>query len=438
MTLIGAAAFLAVLPLVSAPQSPPREAPARETPQAEQPEEARKKPEGWRFGFDPGPSLRLGDTVRLDFHLRLQLDATDSPYPRNDEDDDSGSAFDIGRRRIGVEGEIGRLVQFQVERELGSEEPWRDVFLNYRQFAAIRVQGGKFKLPFSLEENVSSAKLDFAYRSRATQLAPGRDLGVMIHGRPFTRLLRYEIGVFEHDGRNARPRTTERVFGGRTLVGRLTALPFAASKSDLADLRLAVAFAGSTLPEGFPALRGQTVLDSTFFRADVWVNGRRQRTGVEFRWRPGPFSIQSEYIRLADERRGESVEDTDLSPIVASGWYVSGTWAVTGERKADGLDRPRRPLLPGWGPGAIELAVRVEALRFGSGADDEPPATSTRANVIPGNALNGTTLGVNWHPSRWIRLQANLIRERLDDPARGPLPDSTVLWTSILRAQLAF
>ena len=401
-----------------------------------QPDERKPDDEGWSFRWSPGPSLRFGDTLRLDFHARLRLDATASPLA---EEADGEGTIDLGRRRVGVEGELGRVLQFQVENELGSDEPWRDVYVNYRPFAALRVQAGRFKVPFSLDENTSWTNLDFTYRTRvATQLAPGRDIGVMVHGRPFTRVLRYELGVFEHDGRNARKKDSDRVYGGRTLAGRIIASPFVASKSDLADLRLAFAFTTSALPEGFPALRGETALDASFFKADAWVNGRRRRAGVELRWRPGPFSVQSEYMRVTDERRGESVEDTDLSPLLATGWYLSGTWAVTGERKANGLDNPKRPLLPDFGVGAIEAAVRFEALTFRSAADDEPPATSPRANVIVGNALHTVTIGVNWYLNRWIKVQPNFIRERIDDPSQGPFPDRPVFWTRVLLVQFAF
>ena len=63
-------------------------------------------------------------------------------------------------------------------------------------------------------------------------------------------------------------------------------------------------------------------------------------------------------MRVTTERRGQSVEDTDLSPLLATGWYVSGTWAITGENKADGLNKPRRPFLRG-GLGAFEVARRA-------------------------------------------------------------------------------
>ncbi len=82
--------------------------------------------------------------------------------------------------------------------------------------------------------------------------------------------------------------------------------------------------------------------------------------------------MKSECIRVSDERLGLSVEDTNLSPITSTGWYVSGTWAITGEKKASGLDRPKRPL-PGGGFGAVEVAARVERLAFKSDAPARRP-----------------------------------------------------------------
>ena len=63
---------------------------------------------------------------------------------------------------------------YQAEYELGAHE-WRDLYLDYRQFKAVQVRGGAFKLPFGLEENTSPTNLDFVYRTRiSARLAPGR------------------------------------------------------------------------------------------------------------------------------------------------------------------------------------------------------------------------------------------------------------------------
>jgi phosphate-selective porin len=110
--------------------------------------------------------------------------------------------FDIARRRIGITGDIGRIADFQIEHELAAEGGWRDVYVNYRQLDHRNIQAGHFKLPCGLDENTSSTNLDFVYRSRAATLSPGRDQGVMAHGR--VGVFRYAGGVFLRDGDNGR------------------------------------------------------------------------------------------------------------------------------------------------------------------------------------------------------------------------------------------
>ena len=326
-----------------------------------------------------------------------------------------------------------------MERELGVErDPWRDVYINYKQFSAAEVMVGKFKLPFSLDENTSATNLDFVNRSRSADLlAPGRDRGVMVHGRVLERgLVEYQIGTFAHDGRNARRHDSGRVHGDQTFAVRATAQPWRSTKSPFRDLAFGVAFTSSTLLEGFPDLRGRTALDLPFYRPDLWVKGARRRVGLQIRWRPGPVSVKSEYIRLTDQRREQSVDDTDLSPFLATGWYVSGTWAITGEAKAAGLDRPRRPLLQG-GYGAVEIAARIENVRFGSVATDGVPSSGPRADVVLGNGDRIGTFGVNWYVNRWIKLQMNFIRETISEPADGPSPVSPTFWSRVFRFQLS-
>ena len=63
-------------------------------------------------------------------------------------------------------------------------EPERDAFANLRVDRAFEVRAGQFKMPFGRDALTGGANLDFVYRSLAGRLlAPGRDLGVMAHGR---------------------------------------------------------------------------------------------------------------------------------------------------------------------------------------------------------------------------------------------------------------
>ena len=365
-------------------------------------------------------SVKAGDWLQLDFRARFQGDVRRSEAPMADDD----AGLDIARRRIGIEGFLGRgrLFEYQVEYQFGVHE-WRDLYIDYRPSKALQVKAGMFKLPFGLEENTSATSLDFVYRARiSSRLAPGRDRGVAAHGRVLRNLLIYEAGVFRHDGDNARPSASERVFGGHTVAARVVARPFRESKTPFESLQVGGALSGTNIPLGFPAVRARTVFGESFYDSRVWVRGRRQRTGVEARWRPGRMSLQTEYIRLSDERRGQSVEDGDLSPLVAQGWYVSGTYALT--RKRNRL-------------GVVELAARYETLSFGSGGAEGERSTSARADAVLGNTDRATTIGVNWHVHRWVKVQANVIREDIQRPLMGPLPGRAAFWSRAFRIQLA-
>ena len=365
------------------------------------------------------PSLSAGKWLRVDFTARVQSDIRRSEAPiRGDED----GGLDIARRRVGIEGRVARILDYQVEYEIGARE-WRDVYIDYRQFKPVQVRAGMFKLPFGLDENTSATSLDFIYRARiSSRLAPGRDRGVSVHGRLVKNVISYEAGVFANDGDNARPSNSARVFGKRTFASRVLIYPFRNAKSALADLHIGGAITSSDVPLGFPAVRARTVFGTSFFDSDVWVRGRRQRSGIEARWQPGRLTLQSEYIRLTDQRHGQSVEDTDLSPLVAQGWYASATYALTRKRSRFGR---------------IEMAARYESLSFGSTGRQSEPSTSARADVVLGNADRVMTIGANWQLNRWIKVQGNLIREAIGRPSMGPLPERAAFWSRVLRLQLA-
>jgi phosphate-selective porin OprO/OprP len=399
----------------------------------------------WDFRWTNRPSLRYGDLLRIDVRARL---VSDMRHPDAALTGSDVSRFDIARRRIGVEGEIAEVADFQIEREFGDSRPWRDVYVNYRGLDRVELQGGHFKLPFGLDENTSSTNLDFVYRSRAARLSPGRDPGFMAHGR--IGVVRYAAGAFTQDGDNGRDEDIPRPAGGWTTAGRLLVQPFRSSTSVLEDFQAGIAYTSSDVERGITDLRGPNTLREPFFRPEFAVQGMRRRVGLEMRWRPGPFSLQSELVRLTSERLGQGIDDLDLPSLAASAWYLHGTWALTGETKTAGADEPERPLFEG-GFGSLELAARVETVRFSSGATGRPfdlaqgkPSTGPRAETILPHREHAVTLGLNWSPNRWLRIQGNLIRESIsiptgEIPLSGPLVDgpASSFWSRVVRFRFA-
>ena len=414
--------LVALMPATAAAQS---QEPAQEPP-----------PRPVRMDWNPRPSIRLGSVGRIDFRLKLQGDARTFD-PEQDADLDT---FHLQRRRAGIEGELFGRVEFQIERELREQGPWRDVYVNLDLANWLELRGGKFKVPFGLEETTSTMDLDFVFRTVASDtIAPARDVGGMAHGR-IRRALEYEVGFFREDGENAR--LTEPAFllpgepeppGGHIFAARVIAAPIPRGRND-ERLRVGVAVTSSELPEGLNSLRGRTVFESAFFPR-VYVRGRRLRLGVQGEWNPGRFGMRAEYMRATDDRNGQGLGNVDLSDMRAQGWYGSATWVITGERKADGI-RPRRPLFAG-GVGAIEVGSRVETLSFTSIAQDGPAFRNPRAAHIAENKEWVWTTGVNWYPNRWMKIQGNAIREHILDELRTPVAGQRTYWSGIVRLQIA-
>jgi phosphate-selective porin OprO/OprP len=387
----------------------------------------------FRVRFTDNPEIRFGDSLRLDFRFRYHNDfRLYSP----DVDTDDG-LHKISRLRVAVQGRFRRDYEFEVERELRDVAvPWRDNFLNYRRFRDAQIRAGYFRIPFGMEQNTGPMRLDFVYRTLMSDyLTPARDLGVMIHGRFNERALNYEVGLFRGDGDNARNADNVRT-GMRTLAGRVSGRPLRLTKlpAFLREIQVGGAFTESPLPEGLNSLRGRSVAEEYLFRR-IFVKGHRLRMNGEFLWTPGPFSIKSEFTHVREERKGQSLFATDLPHAIARGWYVSGTWLLTGEPKAEAIE-PKRKFITGGGVGAVEAAGRFEVIRFGSAEHPGRPSRSTRAANILSNSDRIWTFGVNWYLNQWVKIQVNGAHETVEDLQRSPIPGQKKFWATLCRIQL--
>ena len=419
-------------PTSAPPPQKPAPAPPAQKPAPPQPPD---EPQGFHVGKRP-PSLRFGDTARIDFRIKMHGDHRSfSPDLRRQE------RFDLRRLRAGVEGEVMNVVQYEFEYDFRENDyPLRDAFVDVRTSRALQIRGGKFKMPFSREALTGAMNLDFAFRSRAAdQLAPGRAVGAMAHGRFFNRRMQYEVGWFREDGEYSRrnplrfnatlvtpedPVPDASAFSGPTWAARATIR----GEGDLSGLEVGAAMTTGEIREGRNSVRGRMVFGGGFFPA-FEVNGRRQRLGLEAEYETERGSIAAEFIRLRDERLAQGFDNEDLEPLIGTGWYIAGTWLAAGRRPGGGADRPASRA------GAIEVIGRYEALRFGGPSGGDEPSRSPRATVILPNADRAWTWGINWYVNSLMRVQGNIIRERLDNAVRAPIPAQHVYWSSVVRFQ---
>ena len=392
-----------------------------------------KAAKGIHFVWKRHPSVRVGNWLRVDFRARLQMDWNLADPETSAKPD----LFTLPRRRFAVEGTLFRIIDFEVSRETADTDfPWKDVYANVRARRALQFRGGRFRIPFSLEQTTGPTDLDFVERSRiAARLAPGRETGGVVHGTLGERAVRYDAGVFRHDGDIAATGTNFRT-GEATIAGRIRARPssFFTLPAMFHELSVGAAATSSNVPEGLYGLRGRTVGSDTIFPY-YFVNGNRRRTGLELSWMPGPFSLKSEFIDVREQRLKQSLRAEDLPDLMQRGWYVSGTWVVTGQRKARGLDRGRYvPFIKRWG--AVELATRWEAIRMASDTGAGRPSRSTRGVNVLAQSDRAWTFGVNWFLTQWVKMQANFVHEHIEDAFRAPIQGVPNYWSYKFRLQL--
>ena len=401
--------------------------------------------------WDNRPSIVFGEDINIDVRGRAQFDW------RWFDPDVGEDTYDLRTLRLGLKGRLTRHFDWEIEREIDKaadlEEEvekwrfgqWKDVYANWTTFEAFSVKGGRFKMPFGLEQNTGVSDLDFAYRSLgSTKIAPGRDTGVMAHGELLDGALLYEAGVFDDDGDNGELEVERFVEDGQELedigpsvavrvVGELfRGLPV---HDRLKGAEFGIAYTRADVPEGLNSLLGEDVWGYNFVER-VYVNGTRQRLGLQADWSPGPLGFRAEWMQSREERLGQSNRNEDLSDFIGTAWYTSATWIVTGEDK-DSDVTPNDPLFRG-GIGVVEIGVRYDSLTFESASKEGTDFTNPRADHLTPNTDSTLTFGVNWMPIRWVKVVANGIRQSFSDANRVPVAGTTDYWSGLVRLQVAF
>jgi phosphate-selective porin OprO/OprP len=283
----------------------------------------------------------------------------------------------------------------------------QDAYIGWRPSPNFGLRIGQFKEPFSQEQTTTLRATDFAERSVLDRLAPGRELGIMIHGKPFDGVFEYELGAFNGGGRAVGDNNDQ-----KEAAGRLRVSPFrnAEEGSLLKGLRLGVAGTVSEIDPPPTAAQTGDLLDLTSTELNIKfldvggaavVDGYRTRLGLEFTWLYEFLGLRAEWARRVDTlATGQHLQTRAYS--------VSLTALLTGEKKT--LEDRVSPLQPfdlegGWG--AVELAVRFAALRV----DDDVLAFSATASPNA-NAVRTITAGVNWYLTRNVRISPDVIFER--------------------------
>lgn len=324
-------------------------------------------------------------------------------------DYNSGTGF--RRARLGVEGTAFKDFAWRLEVDFaGNAVAIQDAYLQYNGFRHVSLTAGQFKAPFGLESNNSDNYNSFVERGMFTNafgnVGAERRLGVAAAylrdnftatvgvsgdnesvirsgGAPVTRAPDESTGV------NARVTWEPANDAGR--IVHLGASGFWRTGLKTGDTADAV-----RLTER-PNVRvdNGNIIDSGI----VPGVDNLYYVGVEATGVLGPLSITGEYGHLTFDR-GSGLRD-----YKADGFYVYGSWFVTGESRPfrnGNFDRvrPLNAFSNAGGTGAVELLLRYDQLDVGK----------TPVLARAGNDAHSLTAGVNWYLTANFKLQFNYIR----------------------------
>ncbi len=346
------------------------------------------------------------------------------------------------RARIGFDGTAYGDVDYRLILDFGSgggvenAGELYEAWVQYSGLKPFKFRIGAFPPSIGLEDQGSTSSIALLERSAAEDIARGFVAGdtrtaaeVFANGDRWLASFAVTgrtVGVINTGTASPTPQT----FGDQLgLVGRLAATPLHGS-----DWLIHVGAHGSYLvtpPDvaGPPLVAGPPASGAVTFAntPELRVDGTRlintgaipaahaDEAGLEFAVQKKNFLLQSEYEHFDVERTGLGVTNPHFQ-----GWYVEGSWILTGEARKynsqgaafDGppVAHPFDPAAGSWG--AFELAARYSDmdLNYHAGVLGAAPA----ADAIRGGDLRVISAGINWYWNPLVRFMIDYQHVRLD------------------------
>lgn len=348
--------------------------------------------------------------------------------------------FEVRRARLGFKAAFKDYYEGEVVADLTDSASTIDVAsLNIAWWKQAQFKMGIFKMPMNLEELTSSNNIDFMERSFVNGLAPGKEVGAMIHGSPFTGTT-YALAFSNGNGKT---RETDLREDSKDIIGRVTAnfaeimgnkdmVLHAGASFSKGDLFLSSA--ASAIGFGTARTEGR---GATFMTGPSVTTGApnrdidRSRLGLEGAVAYGPFKVQAEWMQLNNEFKTD-VASYDLD---TENWYVQALWTITGENYADaykggafGSLKPKKDFDPTTLTGGLwEFGVRYSefdasdynttALGQGVTGGTADAEVTTKARGFA--KADAWTVGVKFLPTANTRLMLNYVSTDFNDVIGG-------------------
>jgi phosphate-selective porin len=240
---------------------------------------------------------------------------------------------------------------------------------------------GKMKEPYAYELAGDSANLP-QHERLLSPFYLSRNVGVQLSNTYLDQRGTWAVGWFNdwflHDAS----------FGesGNDFASRVTFLPFMSEDgANYLHVGAAVRYYGAVQDElrykGRPA---SNVADYYVDTGKV-AGDHAWNTGLEALWSHGAYSLLGEYVR-------SDLSTHDGSNPTLDGYYVTGSWVITGEhRPYDRKAGYARRILPQGRWGAVELIARYGRVDLEDGS-------------VRGGVMDGWWAGVNWWATRRLKM----------------------------------
>ncbi len=155
------------------------------------------------------------------------------------DEDGFSQQFEAKRMRLKLDGTVykpwlGYNFQFEFADTSGEDDnKIKDAIIEVNRHHLASVRVGQFKVPFSLQQLTSSGSQEFVDRAITDpKFAPGRDQGLVFHGRIESRTFGYEVGAFNGSAESRGQDDEGLMYAGRVVWDPLGEYKLSESASD--------------------------------------------------------------------------------------------------------------------------------------------------------------------------------------------------------------
>jgi phosphate-selective porin OprO/OprP len=352
---------------------------------------------------------------------------------------DLSSGSNWRRAQLGIQGKVFGDWNYYFNYEFGSgassgnelQGRIQQAYVEYAGIAPFAFRIGAYPPSANLEDATGAADVIFLERNAPSDLSrnlaggDGRDaIGIVHAGESLFASLAYTGGKVAD--------TTLFFDEQQALVGRVSDVFYSDD-----DWKLLLSAAGTYVLHGGDATAGAGSAENITLQANPELTTddnslRLISTGsinTSSAWNYGLEGAaewrnlygQAGYFGYGLEQMTPGVPD-----LAFDGWYVQGSWIITGESRpynvGNGAFSNPKPRIPfsfsSWGPGALELAARYSNLNLNDNA-------GVVGAVLPAGGIRGGDQGVftailNWYPNSVLKF--SLQYQNVDISRIGTIP----------------